>query len=56
MIVGILALQGAVREHVASLNRLGIESHVVKTEKDLEGLSGLILPGGESTAISLLAN
>lgn len=56
MIVGILALQGAVREHVASLNRLGIESRVVKAEKDLKGLSGLILPGGESTAISLLAN
>ena len=56
MIVGVLALQGAVREHVASLSRLGIESRVVKTERDLEGLSGLILPGGESTAISLLAN
>ena len=56
MIVGVLALQGAVREHAASLNRLGIESRVVKTEGGLEGLSGLILPGGESTAISLLAN
>ena len=56
MIVGVLALQGAVREHVASLHRLGIESRVVKTAEGLEGLSGLILPGGESTAISLLAN
>jgi len=56
MIVGVLALQGAVREHVASLNRLGVESRIVKAKKDLEGLSGLILPGGESTAISLLAN
>ena len=56
MIVGVLALQGAVREHIASLNRLGIESRVVKAKQDLEGLSGLILPGGESTAISLLAN
>lgn len=56
MIIGILALQGAVREHIASLNQLGVESRVAKTEKDLEGLSGLILPGGESTAISLLAN
>ncbi len=56
MIIGVLALQGAVREHVVSLNRLSIESRVVKTEKDLEGLSGLILPGGESTAISLLAD
>jgi len=56
MIVGVLALQGAVREHVASLNRLGIESRIVKTKKDLKGLSGLTLPGGESTAISLLAD
>ncbi len=56
MIIGVLALQGAVREHVVSLHRLGIESRIVKTKEGLEGLSGLILPGGESTAISLLAN
>jgi 5'-phosphate synthase pdxT subunit len=56
MIIGVLALQGAVREHVASLHRLGIESRIVKTDEGLDGLSGLILPGGESTAISLLAD
>ena len=56
MKIGVLALQGAVREHIASLHRLGIESRIVKTEAGLEGLSGLILPGGESTAISLLAD
>jgi 5'-phosphate synthase pdxT subunit len=56
MIVGVLALQGAVREHIASLERLHVSSRIVKSETDLEGLSGLILPGGESTAISLLAN
>ncbi len=56
MIVGVLALQGAVREHVASLGRLDVVSRSVKSEKDLDGLSGLILPGGESTAISLLAD
>jgi pyridoxal 5'-phosphate synthase pdxT subunit len=56
MIVGVLALQGAVREHAASLERLGVASRIVKSEKDLEGLSGLIFPGGESTAISLLAD
>jgi 5'-phosphate synthase pdxT subunit len=56
MIIGVLALQGAVREHAVSLHRLGIDSRAVKTEGDLKGLSGLILPGGESTAISLLAN
>jgi pyridoxal 5'-phosphate synthase pdxT subunit len=56
MIVGVLALQGAVREHVTSLDRLGVASRIVKSEQDLDGLSGLILPGGESTAISLLAD
>jgi len=56
MVIGVLALQGAVREHVGSLDRLGIKSRMVKTEEGLEGLAGLILPGGESTAISLLAN
>jgi pyridoxal 5'-phosphate synthase pdxT subunit len=55
MIIGVLALQGAVREHVASLARLGISSRAVKSATDLSGLDGLILPGGESTAISLLA-
>lgn len=56
MIIGVLALQGAVREHVVSLDRLGIESRIVKTKESLDGLDGLILPGGESTAISLLAD
>jgi len=56
MILGVLALQGAVREHVNSFHQLGIETRIVKTESQLEGLSGLILPGGESTAISLLTH
>jgi 5'-phosphate synthase pdxT subunit len=55
MRIGVLGLQGAVREHLRSLGRLGIESRVVKNVEELTGLSGLILPGGESTAISLLA-
>jgi len=55
MIIGVLALQGAVREHVASLARLGVSARLVKREEDLDGLSGLVLPGGESTAIALLA-
>ncbi len=55
MIIGILALQGAVREHIASLSRLNIATRAVKSKDDLEDVSGLILPGGESTAISLLA-
>ena len=55
MKIGILGLQGAVHEHLHALSRLGIVGKVVKREKQLEDLSGLILPGGESTAISLLA-
>jgi 5'-phosphate synthase pdxT subunit len=55
MIVGVLGLQGAVREHVRSLTQLGVETRVVKTVEDLDGLAGLVLPGGESTTISLLA-
>lgn len=53
--IGVLGLQGAVREHIASLSRLGITARAVKKAEELDGLSGLILPGGESTAISLLA-
>jgi len=55
MEIGILGLQGAVREHLSSLTRLGITGCVVKRAEELDGLSGLILPGGESTTISLLA-
>ena len=53
--IGVLGLQGAVREHLASLSRLGVAARAVKRPEELDGLSGLILPGGESTAISLLA-
>ena len=52
--VGILALQGAVREHAASLKRCGAEAVEVKTADDLKGLDGLILPGGESTTMRRL--
>ena len=56
MRIGILGLQGAVREHAKSLSRLGIDSRVVKRTGDLSEIDGLILPGGESTTMSLLAN
>jgi 5'-phosphate synthase pdxT subunit len=55
MIVGVLGLQGAVREHVRSLERLGVAAHVVKRASDLEDLDALVLPGGESSTIALLA-
>jgi len=54
MTVGVLALQGAVSEHIAALQALGADAQDVRTPAELEGLSGLILPGGESTAIRKL--
>ncbi len=50
MKIGVLAVQGAVREHILCLNRLGVEAVPVRRPADLADLSGLILPGGESTA------
>jgi 5'-phosphate synthase pdxT subunit len=50
--VGIVAIQGDVEAHAAALARLGAEAVRVRCEKDLDGLSALILPGGESTTIS----
>jgi len=55
MITGILALQGAVREHERSFARLGVGVRIVKQLEDLASIDALVLPGGESTAIGLLA-
>lgn len=52
--IGVLALQGAVREHVKSIEACGAEAVPVKWAKDLEGLDALILPGGESTTMRRL--
>ena len=49
-----LNLQGDVREHVAALCDVGVESRLIKRPDDLDGVAGLILPGGESTTLSLL--
>jgi 5'-phosphate synthase pdxT subunit len=54
MNVGILALQGDVREHAVALQDLGVEAKLVKLPRDLEGLQGIIIPGGESTTIGKL--
>lgn len=54
MRVGVLALQGDFREHLEVLRRLGVEAVEVRQLKDLEGLKGLIIPGGESTTIARL--
>ncbi len=53
--VGVLALQGDFDAHRAALHALNIRSQEVRRETDLEGISGLILPGGESTALLRLA-
>jgi pyridoxal 5'-phosphate synthase pdxT subunit len=49
--VGVLALQGDFQEHVEILKKLGVETVEVRSVEDLEGLAGLIVPGGESTTI-----
>jgi 5'-phosphate synthase pdxT subunit len=54
MKVGVLALQGNFREHIATLAGLGVEATEVRKPQHLEGLDGLIVPGGESTAIGRL--
>jgi 5'-phosphate synthase pdxT subunit len=53
-LVGVLDLQGDVREHVAALGDVGCETRLVKRPADLDGLAGLVLPGGESTTLSML--
>ena len=55
MIVGVLALQGDVREHIKSLSDCGVDAITVKSLSDLERIDALIIPGGESTTISKLA-
>jgi 5'-phosphate synthase pdxT subunit len=54
MKVGVLAVQGNFREHAAVLWRLGADVVEVRLPEELEGLDGLVIPGGESTAISRL--
>ena len=54
MKIGVLALQGAFREHLQTLAAIGVEGVRVREPRDLEGVSGLILPGGESTTMRQL--
>ena len=55
LLVGVLALQGDFREHENLISSLGFEARKVRKPQDLVGLRALIIPGGESTAISNLA-
>lgn len=52
--VGVLAVQGDVREHLRALAHLGAEAVPVKSAEQLEGVDGLVIPGGESTTIGKL--
>ncbi len=54
MTVGVLALQGAFRAHIQILNQLDAETAEVRVPADLEGVDALVIPGGESTTISML--
>lgn len=54
MKIGVLSLQGAFREHVNMLRTLDVEAILVREKEDFDGLSGLILPGGESTTMGKL--
>jgi 5'-phosphate synthase pdxT subunit len=55
MKIGVLALQGDYREHLQVLKTLEVETLEVRLAEDLDGIEGLIIPGGESTAIGRLA-
>jgi pyridoxal 5'-phosphate synthase pdxT subunit len=52
--IGVLAVQGNFREHIAVLRRLGADPVEVRKPEQLDGLDGLVIPGGESTAITRL--
>jgi 5'-phosphate synthase pdxT subunit len=54
MKIGVLALQGAFREHLQTLASIGVEGVPVRLPADLDGVAGLILPGGESTTMRQL--
>ena len=54
--VGVLALQGAFREHVAAVSSLGVAAREVRQLKDMDGIDAMIIPGGESTTMGKLLN
>src|SRR4029077_19545914 len=53
-LIGVLAMQGAFAEHVRALESVGASTRLVKTPEDLHDLDGLVLPGGESTTMTML--
>ena len=55
MLIGVLALQGDVREHIKALQECGVAAVEVRTASEVEKIDALVIPGGESTTISKLA-
>ncbi|WGW12807.1 pyridoxal 5'-phosphate synthase glutaminase subunit PdxT [Saxibacter everestensis] len=53
--IGVLALQGDFREHLSALRSLGAEGVAIRREAELDGIDGLIIPGGESTTMGKIA-
>jgi 5'-phosphate synthase pdxT subunit len=53
--IGVFALQGDVREHLRTLTELGVDARAVRRPTELEACDGLVIPGGESTAMAKLA-
>lgn len=53
--IGVLCLQGDFREHIQTIEQLGFSSFRVRKPEDLRGISGLVIPGGESTVIDKLS-
>jgi 5'-phosphate synthase pdxT subunit len=53
--IGVLALQGDVREHLVALDRAGATGRRVRRAQEIDGLDGIVLPGGESTTMDKLA-
>lgn len=54
MVIGVLALQGAFREHIWKMEACGAEGKEIRKKEQLQGIEGLIIPGGESTTIGRL--
>lgn len=52
--IGVLAIQGAVEEHINMIEGIGCKGKEIRNPQDIEGVDGIILPGGESTAMSII--
>ena len=53
-LIGVLAMQGAFVEHLRALEAAGAKTRLVRTREDIEGLDGIVIPGGESTTMTML--